>query len=190
MVSDNCGNTMKDLLLLRHAKSSWGDPDTDDFDRPLNKRGRRAAASMARYLDAEGLRPGLVLCSAAQRTRETLEFLIASLGPRLPLHIEPKLYLADAATLFARLRRVPADIASVLVLAHNPGLQELALELAEAAGAEGDALRERMERKFPTAALARFRLKIDSWADLTADRLPGAVKILGFTIPADLPDAT
>lgn len=180
---------MKDLLLLRHAKSSWGDPETDDFDRPLNKRGRRAAASMAKHLDAEGLRPALVLCSAAQRTRQTLDFLMETLGPRVPLHIEPKLYLADAATVFARLRRVPSDIPSVLVLAHNPGLQELALELAEVAGPEGEALRERMERKFPTAALARFRLKIDSWADLTIDRLSGAVKILGFVTPAELADA-
>jgi phosphohistidine phosphatase len=180
---------MKDLLLLRHAKSSWGDPAVDDFDRPLNKRGRRAAAAIARYLDAEGLRPALVLCSGAQRTRETMDFLVETLGTRLPIHIEPKLYLADAATIFARLRRVPADVPSVLVIGHNPGLQELALELAEAAGRDGAALRERMERKFPTAALARFRLKVDSWAELAADRLPGAVKILGYVMPADLAES-
>jgi phosphohistidine phosphatase len=178
---------MKDLLLLRHAKSSWGEPSVDDFDRPLNKRGRRAAAAMAKYLEHEGLRPALILCSAARRTRETLDFLLETFGTRVPLHIEPKLYLADAATIFARLRRVAADVPSVLVIGHNPGLQELALELAEAAGRDAEALRERIERKFPTAALARFRLKLGSWGELTADALPGAVKILGFVTPADLP---
>lgn len=159
----------------------------DDFDRPLNKRGRRAAAAMARHLASEGLRPALVLCSAARRTRETLDFVLEALGARLPLHIEPRLYLADAATLFARLRRIPDDVPSVLVIGHNPGLQELALELADAAGADGTAHAGRMEQKFPTAALARFRLKIDRWADLSAGRLGGAVRILGYEIPADLP---
>src|ERR1041385_7436623 len=132
---------MKELLLLRHAKSSWGEPGQDDFDRPLNKRGRRAAADIGRWLSDQGLQPNLVLCSSARRTRETLELLEDTLDARVPLHIEPGLYLADDAALLTRLHRIDAAVPSVMVIAHNPGLQELACELADAPGAADPALR-------------------------------------------------
>jgi phosphohistidine phosphatase len=177
---------MKELLLLRHAKSSWATPGMADFDRPLSKRGRRAAASLARFFDAEGLRPALVLSSDARRTRETLDLIRDSLGGRVAIHLEPKLYLADPSTLLERLGAVPDNVPSVLIIGHNPGLQDFALELADAAGSAGTEAAARMENKFPTAALARFRLKVDRWRDLSVDTLQGAVKIVGYTIPADL----
>lgn len=177
---------MKDLLLLRHAKSSWADPGMDDAARPLNKRGRRAAVAVGRWLDEEGLRPGLVLCSSAKRTRETLDLLHDALGARIPIHIEPGLYLADAATLLARLKRIPDDVPSVLVVGHNPGLQELVAELADAPGAAAAETRARLHRKFPTAALARFRLKIDDWKSLSADARAGTIKLLKVVTPTQL----
>ncbi len=177
---------MKELLLLRHAKSSWATPGMADFDRPLNKRGRRAAAALAGYLETEDLRPALVLSSDARRTRETLDLIRDTLGGRVAIHLEPRLYLADPSTLLDRLRKVPDDVPSVLMIAHNPGLQDFALELAAAAGPSAAPALARMEAKFPTAALARFRLKIERWRDLSLDGLKGAIKVVGYTIPADL----
>jgi phosphohistidine phosphatase len=177
---------MKELLLLRHAKSSWAEPGRDDFERPLNKRGRRAAAHMGNWLADQGLQPKLVLCSSARRTRETLDLLHEALGTRVPLHIEPGLYLADAAALLARLHRVDANVPSVLVIAHNPGLQELACALADAPGAADAATRARLRQKFPTAALARFRLKLDDWRRLSPDMGSGAIKLLALVSPNDV----
>jgi len=176
---------MKELLLLRHAKSSWATQGMPDFDRPLNKRGRRAAAALAQHLAKEGLNPGLILSSDARRTRETLDLIRDALGARSAVLLEPKLYLADPPALLARLRKVPDDVPSVLLIGHNPGLQDLALELAEAAGPSGADTAARIEEKFPTAAFVRFRIKIERWRDLSGD-LDGAVKVIGYTIPADL----
>ena len=177
---------MKELFLLRHAKSSWADPGMSDTERPLNKRGRRGAAVMAGYLAAEGLRPALILCSPARRTRETLGFISEALGSGIPVHIEPELYLADPATVLERLRRVPDTAGSVLVIGHNPGLHELAVELSGAAGGRASAGAQRLKQKFPTAALARFRLKLERWRDLSDEQLAGGVRLLGYVTPADL----
>jgi phosphohistidine phosphatase len=177
---------MKELLLLRHAKSSWATPGLADFDRPLNKRGRRAAAALARFLEDEGLRPALVLSSDSRRTRETLDLIHGALGSRVTIHLEPRLYLADPSTLLDCLRKIPGDVPSVLMLGHNPGLQEFALALAEASGPSGADTAVRIEGKFPTAALARFRLKIEKWRDLSVENLDGVVKVVGYTVPTDL----
>ncbi len=177
---------MKELLLLRHAKSSWAKAGADDFDRPLSPRGRRAAAAMSTWLAAQDYRPALVLCSASRRTRETLDAIQEALGPRVPLHIEPDLYLADSPALLARLRQVGDDVPSVLLIGHNPGLQELACQLADAPGAASPDLRARLRRKFPTAALARFRLKIDAWRLLASSAAAGTAKLLTLMTPAEL----
>ena len=147
---------MKRLYLLRHAKSSWTDAGLADHDRPLAPRGRRAAKAIGRHLHKQGIEPELVLCSSATRARETLE--------RLGLQgaeIEPELYGAGAVALLARLREVPTDVASVMLIGHNPGMQELALLLARAE----PHVRE-LEVKFPTAALAT--LAIRGWRTLGA----------------------
>ena len=158
----------------------------DDAARPLNKRGRRAAAAIGQWLEDEGIRPGIVLCSTARRTRETLELIHDALGARVPVHLEPGLYLADAATLLARLHRIAAEVPSVLVIAHNPGLQELVEELAGAPGAAAPEARARLRKKFPTAALARFRLKIDEWKSLSPDGTAGTIKLMKVISPAQL----
>src|SRR6516165_3937456 len=108
--------TSKLLVLLRHAKSSWADPDLPDHDRPLNARGRDAAALVGRHLRQEGPPPDLVLCSSAVRTRQTLERL--ELPNRVEVVIEDRLYGATAGSLLARIRQVPPGDETVLVIAH------------------------------------------------------------------------
>ncbi len=158
----------------------------EDAARPLSKRGRRAAAAIGKWLEDEGLRPSLVLCSTAKRTRETLDLLHGALGARVPIRLEPGLYLADAATLLARLQHIARDVPSVLVIAHNPGLQELVEELAAAPGAASADIQARLHKKFPTAALARFRLKIDDWKLLSPDAGSGTIKLIKVISPAQL----
>ena len=115
---------MSRLYLLRHAKSSWKDASLDDHDRPLAPRGKRASKAIGRYLRDRDVTPELVLCSSAKRARQTLE----RLGPAgLDARIEPELYGAGANTLLARLREVPDEVASVMLIGHNPGMQQLAL---------------------------------------------------------------
>jgi phosphohistidine phosphatase len=120
---------MKRVYLLRHAKSSWKHPELPDHDRPLAGRGRRAAKAIVRHMRAQEFVPELVLCSTARRARETLERIEPALG-RAPVRVERELYGASARELLARLRRLPDDVGSVLVIGHNPGMHELAVELA------------------------------------------------------------
>lgn len=140
---------MKRLLLLRHAKSSWDDPDLDDHDRPLANRGRRASTAIAEHLSTESATTDLVLCSSARRARETLERIAPALGDGVDVQIEPELYAASDERLLKRLRAVAEDVESVLLVGHNPGLEQLAVELA----GSGDELSS-LRRKYPTAALA------------------------------------
>ena len=157
----------------------------EDIARPLNKRGHRAAGLIGSWLADEGVRPAVVLCSSARRTRDTLDHLQEAIGPHVPIHIEPGLYLADAPALLARLRRLPRDVPSVLMIGHNPGLQELVVELAAAPGAAATDSRQRLEKKFPTAALARFRIKSEDWRTLGTDS-SGTIKLLKVITPAQL----
>jgi phosphohistidine phosphatase len=160
------------LYLLRHAKSSWKDPALADHDRPLNSRGRRAAKAIGRHMRDQGIEPELVLCSPATRARETLE----RIGPvGHGAHIEPELYGAGVGALLARLHEVPAAVPSVMVIGHNPGLQDLALFLSR----WGPGVRE-PEAKFPTAGLAT--LAVPGWS--TLDR--GTAELIDFVRPRDL----
>jgi phosphohistidine phosphatase len=167
---------MKRLFLLRHAKSSWDEPGLSDHDRPLAPRGVRATAVMAGHLRSEAIAPELVLCSSAQRTRETLEGIRDALGPDFVEEIERDLYAASAEHLLERVRAVDDAIESVMLIGHNPGIEGLALGLAGG----GDKL-EAMERKFPTGALAT--LVFDGrWRRLK----PGAAELIDFVTPKEL----
>ena len=168
------------LWLLRHAKSSWDDPDMEDVDRPLAPRGARAAYRMRDYLNAEEIRPGLVLCSSALRTRETLARILPGLGSELTVRIEPSVYSFDADALLERLRDVPADVGSVMLVGHNPAMQELGSLLAGG----GDRLDE-LKRGFPTAALAELDLGVGSWRELA----PGSGRLTRFILPRELGSA-
>jgi phosphohistidine phosphatase len=121
---------MRRLFLLRHAKSSWDDSELLDHDRPLAPRGRRAMELLAEHLVRERVLPTLVLCSSAQRTRETLEWIAPALGEGISVRIEDELYAASELRLFERLRAVEVGVESLMLIGHNPGLEQLALSLA------------------------------------------------------------
>ena len=165
------------LYLLRHAKSSWDDPTLADHDRPLAARGRRAADTIAGHIRAEGIAPELVLCSPALRTRQTLELVSDGFTEAsAEIVYEPALYGASASELMARLRGVAAEVGSVMLIGHQPALQDLALGLVGA----GPGL-ERLSGKFPTAALATFALT-GPWAELS----PGSARLLDIVKPKQL----
>ncbi|HWA45029.1 MAG TPA: histidine phosphatase family protein [Hypericibacter adhaerens] len=171
--------TMKRLYLLRHTKSSWKEDDLSDHERPLAPRGRRAAPPIGVYLRDHAILPDLVLASSARRTRETWE-LVSLMLPKPPdVLYEDKLYLADAAEIMARLRKVDHDVDSVLIVGHNPGLQELAERLF----GDGDAgALAKLTAKFPTGGLALYQFDIERWDEL----VPGIGKLTDFVVPRDL----
>ena len=165
------------LLLLRHAKSSWDEPELPDAERPLAPRGRRAAAALGARLARRRLRIDRVLCSPSRRTRETLALL--ALDPAIPVSFAEPLYLASARSLLARLRRLSPRIRTVLVIGHDPGLEHLATALA--GSGRPKALR-RLEPGFKTGALAELRAPDDGWRALR----PGTAYLERFTRPKDL----
>ena len=169
---------MKRLFLLRHAKSDWGDPGLDDFDRPLSRRGRNAAPRVAAWMHESDLVPELVLCSAARRTTETWELMTPVLGA-IPTEHHGALYLASPGRILDLLAEQDDGVQSIMVIAHNPGTEELASRLT--AGGD-DRARERMRLKFPTAALAVISFGVDRWLDLS--RAGGSLE--RFVRPADL----
>jgi phosphohistidine phosphatase len=168
---------LRSLLLLRHAKSSWDDSSRDDHDRPLDERGRRTAALLGAFLAERGPGPDLVLCSSARRTVETFERLRPLLPSEPDVEIERGLYLARRDELLERVAEVPDTRACVLLIGHNPGIEELARFLARRA--PGSA-RESIPLKFPTAALAAFRVT-GGW-----ERVAEEVDFELFVRPKDL----
>ena len=158
------------LFLLRHAKSSWDDPSLADHDRPLAPRGRRAAALMADHLRRQRIAVSLVLCSSARRAQETLELV----KPTGEVSIEDALYAASAAQLLERLHHLPADPEAVMLIGHNPAIQELARSLVRTRATA-------LEGKFPTGALATLVVR-SRWNSLAA----GSATLLAFVRPRDL----
>jgi phosphohistidine phosphatase len=169
---------MKILTLLRHAKSGWDDPVTRDFDRPLNPRGRRAARTIGREMKTQGLAFDLVLASPARRVRETLDEVGAGYGAIAP-HFDERLYLASAATLLDMVRHAPGGVDRLLLVGHNPGMEELALRLARR---DGDRLRGEVEVKYPTGTVAEISLPAERWTEVRE----GTGEIVRFIRPRDL----
>lgn len=174
---------MKILGLFRHAKSDWHDPRARDFDRPLNDRGRRGAAVMGQHIRDHGIRWDRVIASPAIRCAETIE--IASQHAQRPIAInwDRRIYLASSATLADLLREQDGDPEAILMVGHNPGLEDLIFDLVPDDGSSP--LRDIVEAKFPTAAYAVLELDIDSWADLK-DR---SARLVHLTRPRDLDPA-
>ena len=163
------------LYVLRHAKSDWGDADLDDFDRPLAPRGRDACRKIAASFAAHGVAPEVVLCSPAVRAVETLEGVRSGLPSETQVRIEDDLYGASAPQVIERLQAID-EPGSIMVIGHNPAMEDLVLALASA----GDALDD-VRRKFPTAALATLELTVD-WKGLA----PGTTRLVDFVRPKDL----
>jgi phosphohistidine phosphatase len=163
------------VYLLRHAKSSWKS-SVADHERPLARRGRRAAKAISRHVREQGLEPELVLCSTARRARETLERIEPALGSPA-VRIERPLYGARSDALLDRLRAVPDEVGSVMLIGHNPGLQQLALELAQPAAEVHE-----LQAKFPTAALVTLAFPARTWRLLE----PDTAELVGFVRPREL----
>lgn len=184
------------LVVLRHAKSAWP-PDVPDDERPLAKRGRRDAPAAGRRLFVDGCVPDLVLCSTARRTRETWDLVAPELGARPEVVFEPRVYGASAAELLDVVREVPELRRTVLLIGHQPGVQDLVLSLVGEGeeGGEGEGKRDgreagnetragdeealaRVRAKFPTSGVAVLGLP-GAWADLA----PGTATLTAFAVP-------
>lgn len=174
---------MKRLILLRHAKSSWDDPVSRDFDRPLNKRGERAALTIGRHAREQGLHFDHLIASPAVRVVETLDKFIEGFGETIDANWDRRIYLASSATLMDVLRDLPDAASDVLMMGHNPGMEDLILALVPDDGSSG--LRDDVEVKFPTASLAVLDIDVERWEDVGANK----AKLISFTRPRDLDPA-
>jgi phosphohistidine phosphatase len=171
---------MLNLMLLRHAKSSLADAGQEDSDRPLSPRGQHAATAMGRYVASNDLVPQLVLCSPAWRARETWGLVAGELTTVPEILIVPEIYdFGDGKALMDCLRRKAGAVQSALLVGHNPSIGRLAQLLI---GKGSNRLRERLEKKYPTAALAVISFDLDSWRSLTA----GSGTLLRFVTPKDI----
>lgn len=171
---------MRQLLLLRHAKSSWDDTSLNDHDRPLDAEGRSAAATLRGALATLGLSPDLILVSSSRRTRETLEQL-EPLAERSRVVRKNDLYLASPRQILEQIAGAPPDTGSIMIIAHNPGLHDLAMMLIGAhAVTLGQPDTMRVARGFPTAALAEFSVA-GAW-----QALPQGARLVRFLTPHDL----
>lgn len=151
---------MKTLLVLRHAKSSWKNALLDDFDRPLNERGLHDAPRMGALILTLHLTPSIILSSPAVRALATAEQIAESCHYKGEILLRPDFYLAGAPVYLAALSELDDSYDSVMIVGHNPGLEELVTALTG------------VEERLPTAALAKVSLPIGHWSDLTA-RLRG-----------------
>lgn len=159
---------MVTLALLRHAKSSWGDPGVADFDRPLNERGRLAAPLMGKVISDLKLVPDLILCSSAMRTRQTLDLLLPELMPwpsRRIRHLE-EIYHGSPLRMLELIHEASPHASTILLVGHNPGLHVLAVSLV---GSGESIARERLSRKYPTAALAVLDFEGSKWSNVAPE---------------------
>jgi len=168
---------MKTLTLLRHAKSGWDVPVARDFDRPLNARGRRAARAMGREMRRLDLAFDQVLASPAARVTETLAELAQGYGGAVDTSFDEAIYLAPVETLLALIRAADDNDARLLLVGHNPGMEQLALLLSEAG-----ALRDQIAVKYPTGALAEIGFEVTHWHEVS----PGLGRLARFIRPREL----
>ena len=167
---------MLTLTLFRHAKSSWELNGLDDRERPLNTRGLEAAPLMGAFMHKNRIRPELVLCSTAVRTRQTLNLAITELKPAPKVKHEDALYLADPFLLLERVRKTPRTIKHLMIVGHNPGLQILAIELI--GDGDPEAIKA-ISDKLPTAGMVVITFDAPSWSDVA----PGKGHLTHFATP-------
>lgn len=151
------------LTILRHAKSSWDEHGLDDFDRPLNDRGHKAARRMGRELKRRKIRFDHVIASPAVRVRETVDELVKGYGKLPSVRFDSQIYGASAEALLHVVRHIPDTVHAPLLVGHNPGLQQLVLALARE---DGNGLRGSVAEKYPTAALAMLELSATRWDEV------------------------
>lgn len=174
---------MKILGLYRHAKSDWNDARARDFDRPLNARGREGATIMGRHIRDQGYKWDRIIASPAVRVAETIEMGAQATRSNFKVLWDRRIYLASSATLLDLLREIEGDPQAILMVGHNPGLEDLIFDLVPDDGTSP--LRDIVEVKFPTASFAVLELDIDSWAQAEE----GCARLVHLTRPRDLDPA-
>lgn len=165
---------MKRLFVMRHAKSSWGDANLADFDRPLNDRGLEAAPFMGRLMAERNLAPEIILSSPAKRARQTAELVKESAGWNAELRLEDSIYEASPITLCRVVAELSNDVASAIVIGHNPGMEGFIRLLTG-----------RLE-PMSTAALAVIDLAIDDWRGIE----PATGRLVEVVRPKELMKGT
>ncbi|MBM7506074.1 SixA phosphatase family protein [Agromyces aurantiacus] len=146
---------MKTLVLVRHAKSAWGDPTLADHDRPLNDRGRRDAPEMGRRIRERGISPGAILSSTAARARTTAEAIAEQLDvPPGALVLDERLYASSPETILDVVAELDDEVTTAVVVAHDPGMSDLAHRLS------GEI------EHLPTCGVAEFRFAVWSWSEV------------------------
>lgn len=165
---------MRRLVLIRHAKSAWDDPLLDDYDRVLNDRGRRAAPLLGAWMATSGYQPDEVILSGARRTVETWEGIAPCLPDPPEARRDKRLYLSSPELMLEVLKSATGQ--TVAMIAHNPGIAEMAY------GLTGGGVAHPRFRDYPTAATAVMEFPTDDWAQV---RWRGA-RLLDFVVPADL----
>ena len=174
---------MKRLLLLRHAKAAREGSGIDDITRRLAERGREDAVRIGHFMHEEVYVPDLVLCSTALRTHETLELLLPELGTRPLVQYRADLYLARPEAILSAIRQAREAAGSVMVVGHNPGIEECGHGLARPPADRK--MRKRyqlMSDKFPTGSLAVIDFDVARWSDIS----PGEGELELFVRPKDL----
>ncbi|WP_420137600.1 SixA phosphatase family protein [Sphingomonas sp.] len=174
---------MKRLTLLRHAKSGDDGSVARDFDRPLNAKGRRAARAIGRHMREAGLRFDAVVASPALRVAETLQEVASGYGAALDPQWNKTLYLAPVSELLDAIHAAPPEADSLLLVGHNPGLEQLVLMLVPSA--DPNSPRDEIAIKYPTASLAELEFPVDRWDAVAAD----GGTLVRFVRPRDLDPA-
>jgi phosphohistidine phosphatase len=174
--------SMKTVTLLRHAKSDWTDSVPRDFDRPLNERGKRAARLMGQWARGNRLAFDTIVASPAVRVVETIDNFLEGYQNKVDTRWDRRIYLASSVTLLDVLRELPEDFGSILMVGHNPGLEDLVLDTVPED--ELDKLREAVEVKYPTASLAVLRFEAETWSALAKP-----AQLTTFIRPRDLDPA-
>lgn len=171
----------KTLILFRHAKSSWAG-NVEDHERPLADRGRRAAPVMAKWLAGKGLKPTVALVSTARRTQETWALIAPELG-KVTKRDVAEIYEAPAERILDAIHAVEPSVESLIIVGHNPGMEDFARSLADPETSKERHL-VRLMANFPKAVFARFKLDVESWDDVR----PLSGRLTLFKTPKDLRD--
>ena len=161
---------MKSLILLRHAKSSWDDASLDDFDRPLNSRGQKAAPLMGKWLRNKKLKPDLILSSPALRAKETTRLVCEKAGWSDLISYEKRIYEASVQRLLSLVTHIADEVELAVMVGHNPGFEELLEALTGETG------------RMPTAAAALIELNVEKWPQVKR----GSGKLKWLTRPKDI----
>ena len=170
---------MKQLAIFRHAKSDWGNPGLTDFDRPLNKRGRKAAKKVGRELLGRGLTFDQIVSSPATRAQQTVERFSEGYGAVPQVRFEPTLYMCSTGTLIGIINALPDDAQRVMIVGHNPSFHDIVLRMTKS---DVNGMRDKVGANYPTGAFALIDFPVERWAEVE----PASGEIRQVIFPREL----